>query len=112
MRRRARKHDEVLQEGRNMLGMAFFISKDLDEAVKSLETSLQNGYEILMKCLKPIENAHSDEEVSGILGKFDKDYMDNLISIDELVVKTIGKILSARIDMLDSITGADPFRNT
>lgn len=111
MRKRARTYREVLEEGRNMYGIAMFISKDLDEAVKSLETCLHNSWETLQKSITLIEYASSHEELSDIIRKLDKDRLDNLKSIDESVVKIIGKILSARIDMLDSITGADPFRN-
>lgn len=111
--KRARAHGRVVEEGRSMYGIAVFISKGLCEAVKSLEASLQTSFETFLKYSKLIEGTSSDNELLDVLEKLDKDYMDNLKSIDESIVQVISKTFSARVDMLDSVvTGSDPFKNT
>lgn len=111
--RRQRAYGKVLEEGRNIFGIAVFASKDLYEATKSLEAWLRRSYETYLKYSELIEDTSSDEEILDVAKKLDKDCSDNLKSIDESIVEVIAKIYSARIDMFDSvITGSDPFKNT
>jgi predicted PurR-regulated permease PerM len=110
--KRIHAYGRVVEEGRNIYGIAMFISKDLREATNALETCLQRSLETSTKYSKLIEGISSDDELLDVTRKFDKDYWDNLKSIDELIVQVIVKIFDARVNMLDSvIKGLDPFRN-
>lgn len=93
--RRKSAYGRVLEEGRHMLGIAVFSSKDLSEATKSLETCLQTSFETVLKYLKLVTDTSSDTEILDIIDKLDKEYMDNLKSIDESIVKMSGEILSS-----------------
>jgi predicted PurR-regulated permease PerM len=107
------EHGKVLEEGRTMFGLAVFISKDLSEATKPIETNLHNSFEVLLKYTNLIiKDTSNDEELLDVLDRFDKDYRNKLKEVDELVIQAIGKIFDARIKMLDSIIkGSDPLKD-
>lgn len=107
------EHGEVLEEGRQILGLAMFVSKDLSELTKSIETNLQNSFETLLKYTSLIiKDTHNYSELIDVLDKFDKEYRVQMKEIDELVIQSLGKIFNARIKMLDSIIeGSDPLRD-
>jgi hypothetical protein len=101
---------KVIEEGRNMFGIACFFDKDLKEAVKSLEDGLQKTAETFIKYTQLLDNASSDDEVTKIITDLDDEYTDSVKSMDKCVVELIGNIFQTRASLFDSISrGLDSF---
>lgn len=112
LHRRSNTFGKVLEEGRNILGIAIFFNKSLYEAVRSLEEILQRITELLLKYTKLTDDTSNDDELAKVLTDLDKEYMDSLKSIHESTAKLVFEIFQTRISLFDSISfGSDPFKD-
>ena len=112
LHKRGNASAKVLEEGRNMLGIASFFSQDLCKAVKSLEEVLQKTYEVFIKYRVIIDDTSSDNDLTKVLTELNKKHMNNLKSIHESTAQLISKIFTTRISLFDSISfGLDPFKD-
>jgi len=101
---------KVLEEGRNMLGIAIFLGNSLAEVVKPLEEGLQRTTESLIKYPILLDGTSNEDDFKKVLGEFTKEHMNNLKSIHELTAQLIGEIFKIRISLFDSISsGSDSF---
>jgi len=112
LHKRGNAFAKVLEEGRNMLGIASFFSKDLSEAVKSLEEVLQNTYEVYIKYRVIIDDTSSENDLTKVLTELDKERMNTVKSIHESTAQLMYKIFSTRISLFGTISfGSDPFKD-
>ena len=112
LHRRGNAFGKVLEEGRNIIGIVMFFSKNLRESVVSLEEGLQRTTESLLKYTKLTDDTSNDDELTKVITEFDKEYMSNLKSIHESTTKLLFEIYQTRISLFDSISfGSDPFKD-
>jgi len=110
--KRGSTFSNVLEEGRNILGIANIFNKRLCEVVKSLETDLQNTTESFIKYSKIINDTSINDDLAEAVAKLDEEYLNNMKSIHESTSQLMGEIFSTRISLFDSISfGSDPFKD-